>query len=519
MVGRIFDFFLKNYQDSDYRQQQKVKSIVTMGIIINSLLILLAVNFAIVLGRGFLHVSVISVFTSMIIILVSLYVTRIGLSGIAVHILIVVIGLAVWSTFFSVGSDEDIITKLNTISYVYPLIIIATILTNKRWVFFYTGINIVLIIAVGLTFKNRELILQPQMIDFIVDGIVTVTIAGAGCYTFLNMAARSHDIVVSSLDENREYSSYIKSILEKTGDESERLTASTDDMKSSTESFSNNAQTQAASVEEITSTIEEVTAGAENVQKMAQLQVSNTSNVNNEMTLLHENVKKVGEYMKDALNIRDRMNQMVEQSKSDIQSTIKALTDATAQFDNVQDTVNIIQDISDQINLLSLNAAIEAARAGEQGRGFAVVADEIGKLAENTSTNVKTINDLFIQSKAEIDRSYQSLEVFTDSLNRMIGNISDFSTRIDDVVDLTEKDLVLNENARKSLESVINDANNILNAVNEQKIAFEEVSKSVAVINSTSQEISADSQTLLDTAKLIVDIAHNLKSLSSERQF
>ncbi len=168
----------------------------------------------------------------------------------------------------------------------------------------------------------------------------------------------------------------------------------------------------------------------------------------------------------------------------------------------------MIESISEQINLLSLNAAIEAARAGELGRGFAVVAEEIRKLAEEsnkfTGEIINLINELTVQTRNSVSIMQEVGQIVfsqIESVNTTNDEFRGIAEAIEIMRDITHKVSNSSDEMEQKKESIISIIEN-LSAISEENAAeTQEASASVEEQTASMEEIANSSEELAKIAE------------------
>jgi methyl-accepting chemotaxis protein len=158
-------------------------------------------------------------------------------------------------------------------------------------------------------------------------------------------------------------------------------------------------------------------------------------------------------------------------------STKGAMDDITQTTGRIAQAIGVIQEIANQTNLLSLNAAIEAAKAGEQGKGFAVVAEEVRKLAERSGTSAKEIAQHNIESRNSVQRGGEMVGTTVELLDKIRVSLDQFAIQTRESVAATSEQSVAGGEVARQVESSVSESAAVASATSQMSATTSEVAR------------------------------------------
>ena len=274
-----------------------------------------------------------------------------------------------------------------------------------------------------------------------------------------------------------------------------------------------------ALVSKINETSVQVSTVADQTQKSVQELTRASQRQSNEITVVSESVNEMAESIDmvsynaaESSSVAERSVDIANKGASMVQNTIDGMDDIRGQIQEtakrikrlgessqeIGDIVALINDIADQTNILSLNAAIQASMAGDAGKGFAVVADEVQRLAERSGAAAKQISALIKTIQSDTNEAVSSMEQTTAEVVQGTRLAQDAGVALGEI-----------EGVSKSLAEVIE---NISDAARQQAASAGKISNTMKSIQKISSQTTNGAKVTATAVGGLAEMTNELRA-------
>ncbi|KGJ87315.1 methyl-accepting chemotaxis protein [Colwellia psychrerythraea] len=244
--------------------------------------------------------------------------------------------------------------------------------------------------------------------------------------------------------------------------------------------------------------MQETTQVASAVEEMA----STSAEIANSAEVTRTSAESAEVEMQNVLSQVDSSNQRMNELNLLLENVEHSVQELGSNVESINSVLGVIQGISEQTNLLALNAAIEAARAGEQGRGFAVVADEVRTLAQRSQQSTVEISDILDSLKSSSQRTIQDMSESADKR----AAVSDAMSAIRGLIDSTSG----------SIKELTEMNIQVATAASEQSTVASQVAESITGIANLANEIGEGSSVSREKFEELEFLSQELNQVSDK---
>ena len=335
----------------------------------------------------------------------------------------------------------------------------------------YLSIFILMLSSTALALLSKSFKLYLSHVVTTLDDLASGSIRNNNSMMFLSGGSEISQLLHSCSSLHNTF----KTMIDTLNLVSSNVSASSEELSVVMNASAKNAQKESSEIEQIATAINQLSSTAQEVSL-------NAVQAEDEAKKAMNNIQEGQQLLNESIKLTQNIDLTVQQTAL----MIDALKSDTLA---IGDVINVINGISDQTNLLALNAAIEAARAGEQGRGFAVVADEVRSLAAKTQESTVSIQAMISKLQLQSEKANDD----------MIGNLTSIKHSVSLIEDVKQSF----NNIEESVHS-ISDVNSLVaTASQEQLSVIENISvNTTQTLDLVNQNVAAINQTLQASKEL-----------------